>query len=545
MRGKIMSNTATEHDAVVVGAGFSGLYMLHKLRQIGLSALVIEEGNDVGGTWYWNRYPGARCDSESHYYSYSFSPELEQEWEWSSKYPEQPEILSYLQHVADRFDLRRDILFGTRVTGAGFDEDAARWGIQTDGGTRFSARYLITAVGCLSAGQIPDIPGRDAFAGEWYHTGRWPHEWVDVSGKRVGVIGTGATGIQIIPVVAEQAEHLYVFQRTPNFSIPARNAPLDAEETRRVKARYRELREHSRASFAGMPFDPIERSALSVSPEERDATYERLWEVGGFRFLFEGFNDLLFDKASNDTAAEFIRRKIRETVHDPAVAERLCPSSYPFGTKRPPLNTAYFETFNRDNVTLVDIRSHPVTEITPDGVRTTVGDYELDVMIFATGFDAMTGALLNMGIRGRSGLSLAEKWADGPRSYLGLAVNGFPNLFTITGPGSPSVLSNMPVSIEQHVEWIADCLAHLEAEGAELIEARPEAEAGWVEHVNQVADSTLFPLADSWYVGANIPGKPRVFMPYVGGVGPYRKICDDVAAKGYEGFALGVLEARS
>ena len=540
-----MSNTATEHDAVVVGAGFSGLYMLHKLRQIGLSALVIEEGNDVGGTWYWNRYPGARCDSESHYYSYSFSPELEQEWEWSSKYPEQPEILSYLQHVADRFDLRRDILFGTRVTGAGFDEDAARWGIQTDGGTRFSARYLITAVGCLSAGQIPDIPGRDAFAGEWYHTGRWPHEGVDVSGKRVGVIGTGATGIQIIPVVAEQAEHLYVFQRTPNFSIPARNAPLDAEETRRVKARYRELREHSRASFAGMPFDPIERSALSVSPEERDATYERLWKVGGFRFLFEGFNDLLFDKASNDTAAEFIRRKIRETVHDPAVAERLCPSSYPFGTKRPPLNTAYFETFNRDNVTLVDIRSHPVTEITPDGVRTTVGDYELDVMIFATGFDAMTGALLNMGIRGRSGLSLAEKWADGPRSYLGLAVNGFPNLFTITGPGSPSVLSNMPVSIEQHVEWIADCLAHLEAEGAELIEARPEAEAGWVEHVNQVADSTLFPLADSWYVGANIPGKPRVFMPYVGGVGPYRKICDDVAAKGYEGFALGVLEARS
>ena len=423
--------------------------------------------------------------------------------------------------------------------------DAARWGIQTDGGTRFSARYLITAVGCLSAGQIPDIPGRDAFAGEWYHTGRWPHEGVDVSGKRVGVIGTGATGIQIIPVVAEQAEHLYVFQRTPNFSIPARNAPLDAEETRRVKARYRELREHSRASFAGMPFDPIERSALSVSPEERDATYERLWKVGGFRFLFEGFNDLLFDKASNDTAAEFIRRKIRETVHDPAVAERLCPSSYPFGTKRPPLNTAYFETFNRDNVTLVDIRSHPVTEITPDGVRTTVGDYELDVMIFATGFDAMTGALLNMGIRGRSGLSLAEKWADGPRSYLGLAVNGFPNLFTITGPGSPSVLSNMPVSIEQHVEWIADCLAHLEAEGAELIEARPEAEAGWVEHVNQVADSTLFPLADSWYVGANIPGKPRVFMPYVGGVGPYRKICDDVAAKGYEGFALGVLEARS
>ncbi|MEW6168030.1 MAG: NAD(P)/FAD-dependent oxidoreductase [Pseudomonadota bacterium] len=540
-----MSKTTTAYDAVVVGAGFSGLYMLHKLRQIGLSALVIEEGNDVGGTWYWNRYPGARCDSESHYYSYSFSPELEQEWEWSSKYPDQPEILSYLQHVADRFDLRRDILFGTRVTGAVFDEDAARWGIETDSGRRFSARYLITAVGCLSAGQLPDIPGRDAFAGEWYHTGRWPHEGVEVSGKRVGVIGTGATGIQLIPVVAETAEHLYVFQRTPNFSIPARNAPLDTEETRRVKARYRALREHSRASFAGMPFDPIERSALAVPPEEREATYERLWQVGGFRFLFEGFNDLLMDKASNDTAAEFIRRKIRETVHDPAVAEQLCPNSYPFGTKRPPLNTAYFETFNRDNVTLVDIRSHPITEITPEGVRTTAGDYELDVIIFATGFDAMTGALLNMGIRGRGGLSLAEKWADGPRSYLGLAVNGFPNLFTITGPGSPSVLSNMPVSIEQHVEWIADCLAHLEAEGAEFIEARPEAEAGWVEHVNQVADATLFPLADSWYIGANIPGKPRVFMPYVGGVGTYRQICEDVAAKGYEGFALGVLEARS
>jgi len=538
-------SVTAELDAVVVGAGFSGMYMLHKLREIGLRALVVEEGADVGGTWYWNRYPGARCDSESYYYSYSFSPELEQEWEWSSKYPEQPEILSYLLHVADRFDLRRDIVFNTRVTAAAFDEGASRWLVDTDDGGRLSARYLITAVGCLSAGQVPDIPGLDTFAGEWYHTGRWPQEGVDVTGRRVGVVGTGATGIQVVPVVAREAEHLFVFQRTPNFSLPARNAPLEPEETRRVKKEYRDLRHHSRYSFGGFPFDPIERSALSVPAEERDATYERLWELGGFRFLFEGFNDLLIDQESNDTAAAFIRGKIREIVRDPVVSDLLSPTTYPFGTKRPPLNTDYFETFNRDNVTLVDIRTHPVVGITPAGIRTTAGEYDLDVIIFATGFDAMTGALLNMGIRGRGGRPLAEAWADGPRTYLGLAVSGFPNMFTITGPGSPSVLSNMPVSIEQHVEWIADCLAHLEAVGADVVEATPEAQAGWVDHVNGVADFTLFPLADSWYIGANVPGKPRVFMPYVGGVGPYRQICDDVAAKGYEGFAVGVLEARS
>ena len=533
-----MNAPATELDAVVVGAGFSGLYMLHRLRSLGLRTRLIEAGTDVGGTWYWNRYPGARCDSESHNYSYSFSPELEQEWEWSSKYPAQPEILAYLQHVAERFDLRRDIVFGTRVTAARFEEDALHWRVDTDRGGSLRTRYLITAVGCLSAGQVPDLPGLARFEGTWHHTGQWPHRGVDFGGRRVGVIGTGATGMQVIPVVAEQATHLHVFQRTPNFSLPARNAPLDPQQVRDIKARYRDIRQHARHSFSGFPVDPLQRSALEVPAAEREATYERLWAVGGFRFLFEGFSDILFSRAANDTAAEFLRRKISETVDDPAVAAALTPTSHPFGTKRPPLNTRYFETFNRDNVTLVDLRREPITEVTRRGIRTEADEYPLDLIIFATGFDAMTGALLRMDLRGRGGQALADKWRDGPRSYLGLAVAGFPNLFTITGPGSPSVLSNMPTSIEQHVDWIADCLAHVERTGAAVIEADAEAEQRWVEHVNAVAETTLFPLADSWYVGANVPGKPRVFMPYVGGVGPYREHCEEIARDGYAGFHL-------
>ena len=533
-----MNAPTTQLDAIVVGAGFSGLYMLHRLRGLGLRARLIEAGSDVGGTWYWNRYPGARCDSESHNYSYSFSPELEQDWEWSSKYPGQPEILAYLQHVAERFDLRRDIVFDTRVTAARFDEATLHWQVDTDRSGSLDARYLISAVGCLSAGQVPELPGLARFEGEWHHTGQWPHEGVDLSGRRVGVIGTGATGMQVIPVVAEQAAHLHVFQRTPNFSLPARNAPLEPEQVRDIKARYRDIREHARRSFSGFPVDPLQRSALEVSAEEREATYERLWAVGGFRFLFEGFSDILFSREANDTAVDFLSRKIGETVDDPAVAAALTPSSHPFGTKRPPLNTRYFETFNRNDVTLVDLRREPITEVTPRGIRTAVAEYPLDLIIFATGFDAMTGALLRMDIRGRGGQTLAEKWRDGPRSYLGLAVAGFPNLFTITGPGSPSVLSNMPTSIEQHVEWIADCVAHVEHTGTAVIEADAEAEQRWVEHVNAVAETTLFPLADSWYVGANVPGKPRVFMPYVGGVGPYREHCEAIARKGYEGFHL-------
>jgi cation diffusion facilitator CzcD-associated flavoprotein CzcO len=526
-------------DVVIVGAGFAGLYMLYRARDVlGLDARVFELADGVGGTWYWNRYPGARCDSESYYYSFSFSEELEQEWEWTSKYPEQPEILRYLNHVADRFDLRRDIQLCTRVTEARFDEGTDRWEVRTDRGDRLSARFLISAVGCLSAANVPEIPGLESFLGEWYHTGRWPHERVDFHGKRVGLIGTGSTGIQATPVIAAEALHLTVFQRTPNFSIPARNAPLRPEETAAVKANYPEIRAHSRVSSGGFPYVPVDRSGLEVTDAERQRIYRELWEEGGFKFLWGSFRDLLANEEVNASAARFIRDKIREVVKDPAVAETLCPTDHPYGTKRPPIDTDYYETFNRDNVTLVDLRRSPIVEITPSGLRTKQGEHRLDVIVFATGFDAMTGSLLKIDIRGCRGRSLREKWQAGPRTYLGLQVAGFPNLFTITGPGSPSVLVNMPVSIEQHVEWISECIAYLRERGLVRIEALEEAEDAWVDHVAEVADQTLFPKANSWYVGANIPGKKRVFMPFVGGMGPYRERCDEVASRGYEGFEL-------
>ena len=527
---------STELDAVVVGAGFSGLYMLHRLRELGLSTRVYEAADGVGGTWYWNRYPGARCDSESYYYSYSFSDEIQQEWEWTCRYPEQPEILRYLNYVADKLDLRRDIQFKTRVTSAAFNEQANRWDVETSSGDRVSCKFLITAVGCLSTAQLPDIKGLDGFAGKWYHTGQWPHEGVDFTGKRVGIIGTGSSGIQSIPVIASQADHLTVFQRTPNFSVPARNGPMSEEFQRQVKANYEAIRQKNRESLIGMPFDLSDKSALEVTPEERQRVYDELWEVGGFRFLFESYNDLIVSKEANDTAAEYVRGRIRATVRDPAVAEKLSPRSYPIGTKRPPIDTDYFETFNRDNVTLVDIKASPIEEITRTGIRTRDAEYELDAIVFATGFDAMTGSLFKLGLRGRGGVALEDKWAHGPHTYLGVATAGFPNLFMITGPGSPSVLSNMPVSIEQHVEWIADCITYLRSKGFDSIEASEKAEQDWVAHVNEGANATLYPQADSWYMGANIPGKPRVFMPYAGGVGPYRQHCSEVAAKGYEGF---------
>jgi len=527
---------AAEVDAVVVGAGFSGLYMLHRLRELGLSTRVYEAADGVGGTWYWNRYPGARCDSESYYYSYSFSSEIEQEWEWSCRYPEQPEILRYLNYVADKLDLRRDIQFNTRVTSALFDEETGRWEVETADGDHVSARFFISAVGCLSTAQIPAIKGLDDFAGKWYHTGGWPHEGVDFTGKRVGIIGTGSSGIQCIPVIASQAAHLTVFQRTPNFSVPARDAPMAPELQRHVKANYGEIRKKIRESLFGMPFDFPAKSALEATPEERQRAYDELWDIGGFRFLFESFNDLIFNKESNDTAADYVRAKIRETVHDPATAEMLSPRDYPIGTKRPPIDTGYFETFNRDNVSLIDIRASPIDGITTNGIRTSDAEYELDAIVFATGFDAMTGSLFKLGIRGKGGVTLKEKWADGPHTYLGVATAGFPNLFIITGPGSPSVLSNMPVSIEQHVEWIGDCIKYLRDHDLDSIEATEEAQQAWVVHVNEVAEATLFPQADSWYMGANIPGKPRLFTPYAGGVGPYRQLCSDIATKGYEGF---------
>jgi len=534
----VASARTTDFDAVVVGAGFSGLYMLYRLRQLGLSARVYEAGDGVGGTWYWNRYPGARCDSESVYYCYTFSPELAQEWEWTERYPAQPEILRYLNHVADRFDLRRDIQLNTRVTSATYDQATERWQIGTADGGRVTATYFITAIGCLSATNIPQIEGLDTFQGRWYHTSRWPHEGVDFTGQRVAVIGTGSTGIQAVPEIAKQAAQLTVFQRTPNYTVPARNAPLDPEAYRELKATYPAIQQKSRESGFGMPFAPPERSALSVTPEERQRIYEAGWQKGGFRFFLDTFNDIALNKAANDTAADFIRAKIQEIVHDPDTAELLMPRDYPYGTKRPPIDTDYYETFNRDNVKLVDLRRSPIETITPTGLRTTEAEYEFDSIVFATGFDAMTGGFFRIDIRGRDGLSLKDRWAAGPRTYLGISTHGFPNLFMITGPGSPSVLSNMPISIEQHVEWIADCIAYLRAHDLASVEPSLDAEDRWVAHVNEVAAGTLFPLANSWYLGANIPGKPRVFMPYVGGVGNYRKICADVAAKGYEGFVL-------
>ena len=528
----------TDFDAVVVGAGFSGLYMLHKLRELGLSARVIEMADGVGGTWFWNRYPGARCDSESYYYCFTFSKEILLEWEWTSRYPEQPEILRYLNYIADKLDLRRDIQFSTRVSGARYDDATAKWTIETDRGDRLTASYFITAVGCLSSAQIPNFKGRETFRGQSYHTAQWPHEAVDFTARRVGIIGTGSTGIQAIPVIARQAAHLTVFQRTPNYTVPARDRPMPSEFKQDVKARYDEIVQKTRESVFGMPFDFPERSALEVAPEERDKVYEDLWNRGGFCFMLSSFHDLITDPEANDTAAEYVRRKIREIVQDPETARKLSPSNHPIGTKRPPIDTDYYETFNRENVTLIDIRSEPIEEITPEGIRTSKRNYKVDAIVYATGFDAMTGSLFRLNIRGRGGMLLQEKWADGPHTYLGIATTDFPNLFMITGPGSPSVLSNMPISIEQHVEWIAACLGHMQGHGLDEIEPLREAEEAWDAHVAETAQATLFPRANSWYMGANIPGKPRVFFPYAGGVGAYRQRCTEVADNHYEGFVL-------
>lgn len=526
-------------DAIVIGAGFSGLYQLHCLRdRLGLSVQVLEAGGGVGGTWYWNRYPGARCDSESHSYCYSFSDELIQEWEWSERYPEQPEILRYLNFVAEKFDLKRNIKFNTRVVGACYDEAANRWEVESESGERFSATFLIAAVGCLSSANVPSIPGLESFSGEWYHTGEWPHDGVDFTGKRVGQIGTGSTGIQAVPVIAEHAAHLTVFQRTANYSIPAHNAPLTPEFKRHVKEHYDEIRAVTHATPNAHPFYISDRSALDVSPEERQALYEAAWAKGGLQFRAT-FRDLLTSKQANDTAAEFIRGKIREIVKDPKTAEILSRIDHPFATKRPPIDSFYFEAYNRDNVSLVDLRATPIERITPNGIKTTEKEYPVDIIVFATGFDAMTGTMLKMDIRGRDGLTLQEAWHAGPVTYLGLQVAGFPNLFTVTGPGSPSVLCNMPVPIEQHVEWITDCIRHMRERGHRRIEATPEAADSWVREVNAAAEATLLPQAGhSWYLGANVPGKPRVFMPYAGGLPRYRKICDDVAADGYRGFVF-------
>ncbi|UPT90590.1 NAD(P)/FAD-dependent oxidoreductase [Bradyrhizobium barranii subsp. apii] len=530
------------YDVVVVGAGFAGMYMLHRLRGLGFSARVYEQGGGVGGTWYWNRYPGARCDVESMQYSYSFSEELQQEWDWSERYAPQPEILNYANHVADRFDLRRDIQFDTRVARAAFDARTKCWSVTTSDGQTVEAQFIVLATGCLSNARKPDIKGLESFKGPVYHTGNWPHEDVDFTGLRVGLIGTGSSGIQSTPVIAEQARHLTVFQRTANFSIPARNAALTDEERDNFRKTYPEIRRFAReVARNGIFAEQPDRGALDDSDETRNGKYSARWERGGLTFMYV-YNNLGLERSANDTAANFVRGKIAEIVKDPETAKLLQPNSHPIGTKRICIDTDYFATFNRPNVSLVDIKTNPIKEITANAVRVAGKDHEVGALVMATGFDAMTGSVAKIDISGPGGRTLNEKWAEGPKTYLGLMSAGFPNLFIITGPGSPSVLSNMIVSIEQHVDWIADCLVHMRRQDVATMEASGEAEDKWVAHVNEVAHGTLYPQANSWYMGANIPGKPRIFMPYIGGVGVYRRICDEVAAKGYEGFLLGRAE---
>ena len=525
------------YDAVIIGAGFAGLYMLHCLRKVGLSVRVYERGDGVGGTWYWNRYPGARCDTESMTYSYSFATDLEQDWNWTERYASQPEILDYANHVADRFDLRRDIQFDTAVTAAVYDDAAKHWNIATNCGDQVSARFFISAAGCLSTATLPEYPGLADFAGEWYHTGKWPHARVDFTGKRVGLIGTGSSGVQSTIAIAPEAAHLYVFQRTPNYSIPAWNGPLAADVAQQIKSDYPQHREAARYAQIGIPFTSNGKAAKSVPVAEREREYEAAWAQGGFNFVM-AYPDLLMDLESNRTAAEFVARKIRATVTDPKVADLLIPNDHPLGTKRLCVDTGYYATFNRDNVTLVDIKRTPIETITRSGLRTSDAVYELDAIVFATGFDAITGPLLKIDIRGRSGQRLQHKWAAGPRTYLGLSTAGFPNFFMITGPGSPCVLSNMLVSIEQHVDWITRCVEFMREHHVESIEPSVEAEDAWVQTVHDVGHTTLYPLTNSWYTGTNIAGKVRMFTPYAGGVGAYRRICDAVVEKGYDGFRL-------
>ena len=535
--------TATQNfDAVVVGAGFSGIYMLKSLRdKLGLRVRVYEAGDTVGGTWYWNRYPGARCDSDAYIYGFTFDKQLLQEWEWSERYPEQPEILRYLEHVAKRHDLKRDMQFNTRVIGGEFDEQTNLWTVHTDKGEDVTARFLIAAVGTLSYTNIPKFKGFEKYKGKWYHTSQFPHSGVDFTAKRVGVVGTGATAVQAIPEIAQQAKQLVVFQRTANYCVPARNGKVDPEVTKARKADYDGIVKRIRESFFGQEHYFIPKSALEVSADEREREFDKKWDAGGFAYWLANYQDMFFDPKANDLCADYIKRKIRSTVKDPRTAEKLIPKGYAYGTKRQPLDTNYYETFNKDNVVLVDAKvDGPIEEITENGIRAGGKEYPLDIIVFATGFDAMTGPLKALNLKGRSGRTLDKEWGDGPHSYLGVSVAGFPNFFTITGPQSPSVLSNMPVSIEQHVEWISDLIDNMRKSGKTVIEAKPQAQEEWVKHVNDVVNMTLMVGANSWYMSANIPGKPKAFLPYLGpeGVGGYRKKCDEVAAKGYEGFEL-------
>ena len=532
-----INNSETFYDAIVIGAGFSGIQQLHFLRdKLGLKTLLLEAGEAVGGTWYWNRYPGARCDSESHTYCFYFSEQILKEWSWSQKYPGQEEILSYLNFVTDKLELRPNILFRTRVAEMNYFQSQNRWVVKSTKGEKFSARYVISAVGCLSSANSPNIKGRDTFQGELYHTGQWPHEKVDFKNKKVAVIGTGSSGIQAVPLIAKSAKELTVFQRTPNFSVPARNADLSKEFLSQFKSKTSYYREKMKAARHGHPWQAPDISVRETLSTEREEILEEAWSKGGLRFR-ESFGDTLTDLESNKLMSDFIKRKILEIVKDPNKAKILSNFDHPFGTKRPALDTDYFETFNKKNVNLIDIRQDPIQEITNVGLETESQKFDFDMIIFATGFDALTGSLLKMEIIGEGGRRLADDWKDGPRTYLGLQVARFPNFFIVTGPGSPSVLTNMPQAIDQNVSWITDCISYMKENNFSKIEPKKEFMSDWMEQVQKAVEGTLFPIAKhSWYLGANIPGKPQVFMPYVGGLNQYRKICDDVAATGYNGF---------
>ncbi len=525
-------------DVVVVGAGFAGMYSLYRLRKAGYTVRVFERGDNVGGTWYWNRYPGARCDVQSMEYSYSFDEDLQQEWQWSERFAPQPEILAYANHVADRFELRDHITFNTSVSSVHYQDDTNFWRVTTDTGEVVESRFCIMATGCLSSINKPDFKGIDTFKGETYHTGQWPHEGVDFTGHTVGVIGTGSSAIQSIPIIAEQAKHLTVFQRTANFSVPAHNQPLDKDYEKAIKADYTAFREENKQMMAGFGARQPRHldSVWDADDALRNERFEERWQIGGLGFL-ASFGDLSMSTEANNLAAEFVRNKVRSIVKDADTAELLAPKGV-IGCKRICVDTNYYDTYNRDNVSLVDVSEHPIEEITENGLLTGGKEYTFDRLVFATGFDAMTGTLMRIDIRGRGGQTIQDKWAAGPRTYLGLSTHGFPNLFTVSGPGSPSVLSNMIVTIEQHVNWIMDCIEHMKREELTTIEATVQAEDEWVAQGNAIAGETLFSQCNSWYLGANVPGKPRVFMPFIGGLPLYFGICDEVAADNYRGFAL-------
>ncbi len=530
-----LEGQADQFDAIVIGAGVTGLYQLYSLRRLGLSVRVFEDGSGVGGTWYWNRYPGSRFDSESYTYGYSFSDELLKEWDWKEHYSGQPENERYLNYVADKFDLRRDIEFNARVASAVYDESENLWRVETEDGRRASGRFLITAVGILSAHYIPDFEGIDSFRGDWCHTGRWPKDGMNLAGKRVGVIGTGATAVQLIPEIAADVAHLTVFQRTPNYCAPLRNSEIDADTQQRIKASYSEIFEKCAETPGAFMHELDTRSGLEVSAEERHQMYEQLWQEAGFKKWLSNFRDIMTNEELNEEYAEFVRNKIRERVNDPVVAEMLVPKDHPFGSKRIPCETNYYEAYNRDNVLLVDVRNAPIERITPNGLRTSDGkDYELDVIIFATGYDAITGALTRIDVRGRGGQTIKDKWTDGPRAHLGIHSAGFPNLFALNAAAT----CNFPRCAEAIVEWTTECIGYLRENGHSSIEATAEAEEAWVRRVNELAEGSIRTKTDSWFVGANIPGKARVLLLYPDSAPAYRARCAEVAANGYEGFTL-------